>query len=313
MGGMGRPIRLIDNESGVMAITTRTMQGRFLMRPSKRVNNIILGVLGRAQGLYEVELHAFVFLSNHLHLMMRALSVFQMSDFVGYLKGNLARELGREHGWTERFWGRRFHSQSIGDSEASQASWFRYILANGCKEGLVGSPVEWPGASSAPALYRGASTLEGIWFDRSREDYGRRRGENEVEFPTKQIVSLTPPPFLANRSPEERQQYVIQAVKALEEETATRYRKQKSRPLGVKEIRRQKPHHKPEKFESSPSSVFHVATLKDFWPMFYARLQKVVAYYLAASRLKHGELNVEFPADCHKPSLPRGRAGPLIR
>ncbi len=95
-----------------MAITARTLQGRYLMRPSERVNEIILGILGRAQALYEIELHAFIFLSNHLHLMLQAISVFQMSDFVGYVKGNVARELGHEYNWLERFWGRRFHSQS---------------------------------------------------------------------------------------------------------------------------------------------------------------------------------------------------------
>jgi REP-associated tyrosine transposase len=305
---MGRSIRLIDNATGIMAITTRTIQGRFLLRPSKKVNDIILGVLGRAQALYEVELHAFVFLSNHWHLMMRALSVYQMSDFVGYLKGNIARELGHVYDWREKFWGKRFHSQSIGDSEASQASWFRYILANGCKEGLVRSPLEWPGASSAPALYRGESTLEGTWFDRTKQDDAKRRGQNIVEFPSKQIVVLTPPPFLVGRGPEGWHEYVVQTVQAIEEETARRFRKQKSAPLGAFAIGRQRPHDKPQHFEPAPSSVFHVASLDDLWPMFYARLQKLVAYYLAAARLKRGEPNVQFPDDCHRPPLPRAQA-----
>jgi REP-associated tyrosine transposase len=290
-----------------MAITARTLQGRYLMRPSERVNEIILGILGRAQALYEIELHAFIFLSNHLHLMLRAISVFQMSDFVGYVKGNIARELGHEYNWLERFWGRRFHSQSIGDSEASQASWFRYILANGCKEGLVSSPLEWPGVSSAPTLYRGESTLQGTWFDRTMQDEARRRGQGDVESPSRQVVRLTPPPFLAGWSPERRQAYVIQAIEALEAETARRNRQQKCEPLGARAIRRQSPHDKPKHFEASPATVFHAATLEDFWPMFYARLRKLAAYYLAATRLRRGEMNCSFPADSHRPPLPRGK------
>ena len=67
---MARRLRLLDNESGVVEVTSRTLHGRFLMRPSAEVNQIILGVLGRAQAKYEVELYAFVFLSNHAHLLL---------------------------------------------------------------------------------------------------------------------------------------------------------------------------------------------------------------------------------------------------
>ena len=68
---MSRRLRFIDNESGVVEVTARTLHGRFLLRPSPEVNDIILGALGRAQARYGVELYAFVFLSNHFHLLLR--------------------------------------------------------------------------------------------------------------------------------------------------------------------------------------------------------------------------------------------------
>ena len=58
---MGRGIRSIETPGRIVEITSRTLHGRFLMRPSEMVNEIILGVVGRAQRLYSVELYAFIF------------------------------------------------------------------------------------------------------------------------------------------------------------------------------------------------------------------------------------------------------------
>lgn len=46
----GRRLRYVPERSFV-EITTRTQQGRFQLRPSPRANDIILGVLGRAERL----------------------------------------------------------------------------------------------------------------------------------------------------------------------------------------------------------------------------------------------------------------------
>jgi len=46
-------------------ITTRTIQGRLLLRPSPELTDIILGIIGKAQARYGMTIHAFVFLSTH--------------------------------------------------------------------------------------------------------------------------------------------------------------------------------------------------------------------------------------------------------
>ena len=53
-------------------ITNRTLQGRFLLKPSPYVNNLIGGVLARALRLFNVQLYAFVFASNHFHMVVKA-------------------------------------------------------------------------------------------------------------------------------------------------------------------------------------------------------------------------------------------------
>jgi hypothetical protein len=62
---MPRAIRFIPEGGALVEITDRTVQGRFLLVPSPELNDIILGVLGRAQRRYGVGLCGFVFLSNH--------------------------------------------------------------------------------------------------------------------------------------------------------------------------------------------------------------------------------------------------------
>ena len=311
---MARRLRFVDNESGVVEVTARTVHGRWLIRPSAKVNKIILGALGRAQARYGVELYAFVFLSNHFHILMRVDSAHQMAAFVGYVQSKLAKELGRMHRWHEKFWGRRYHSASLADSDSErvQQARFLYILQNGCKEGLVGSPLDWPGVSTAAALHDGRDQLVGLWYDRTREHHARRRGEKTPP-PSAETVRLSPLPFMRGWSRDERRQYVRNAVRDVVEQSRHRNRKNRTKPLGASNIRRQHPHERPATFTPSPAPLFHTATREEFWRMRRAREEKVAAYRRAAIRARQGRTDVRFPVGCFPPppAFVRARAAPF--
>jgi hypothetical protein len=49
----------------LVEVTARTVQGRFLLKPTAGFREIIVGILARAAERYEVEVHAFVVLANH--------------------------------------------------------------------------------------------------------------------------------------------------------------------------------------------------------------------------------------------------------
>ena len=294
---------MLDDPSGLVELTSRTQHGRFLMRPSEEVNDLILGVLGRAQAIYDVTLHVFIFLSNHYHLLATMQCAEQMSLFMGYLNGNLAKELGRLHNWKEKFWGQRYHSASVRPTEDNQLRQFLYVLENGCKEGLVASPLDWPGVSTARALYRGETIMKGTWYDRTAEYRARLHGENK-SCPSKETVRLTPLPFLQERSAEEQQAFYVNAVRELEAKTAQMHKENGTTPVGARAIRRQKLHDKPKAFKASPAPIFHAANREDFWAMYNARKAKVAAYRDAARRLKQGDTDVRFPEGCFPPRLP---------
>ena len=145
-----------------------------LITPSRTLREITIGALGRAQRRYGVEIHAFVFLSNHYHLLVSVEDVQQLSAFVGYFESKLAKEIGRSTGWRDKVWARRYQHIPISNETAAQVARLRYILSNGVKEHLVAHPCDWPGATSARALLEG-KPLRGIWYDRTAEYNARMR------------------------------------------------------------------------------------------------------------------------------------------
>lgn len=83
--------------------TTRTLQGRFLLRPDRRTNQIISGVIARAQKRTGMKIVGPGAMSNHMHHLLVPESTKQMSEFMRYVNSNVARKVGRLHGWKEKF------------------------------------------------------------------------------------------------------------------------------------------------------------------------------------------------------------------
>jgi hypothetical protein len=91
-------------------------------------------------------------LSSHYHLLLRVENAQQLSQFMGYFNGNLAREVARLTGWKDKVWSRRYESILVTEEDTAQVDRLRYLLENSCKEGLVDSPIHWPGVHCAKAL-----------------------------------------------------------------------------------------------------------------------------------------------------------------
>lgn len=145
-------------------VITRTFQGRCLLTPTRALNNIIAGVIGRAQLLYpHVHLYAYAFLSNHAHLLMQG-PPDQMVDFIAFVKREISRRHGRNINWHEAMWN-QFVCAAL-PSPASQVACFKYILGQGVKEGLVRRPEDWPGVHVAKQYVgRNPQPLNGEWFN----------------------------------------------------------------------------------------------------------------------------------------------------
>jgi REP element-mobilizing transposase RayT len=192
---MGRPLRFMPYPVSTFEITTRCLHSRLLLTPSEELNQIVLGVIGRAQCLFPgILLHLFVVASNHIHMLATTPSANLLASFMGYVNGNIAREVGKLQSWTEKFWSRRYRAIPVLDHTALLER-ARYFLSHGCKEGLVKRPRDWPGANCVKALCEGLQ-LWGLWFDRTREYQARLQGKRFMknEFAAPYQVKLAPLP-----------------------------------------------------------------------------------------------------------------------
>ncbi len=257
---MGHPLRWFL-PTVVYEVTTRTIQERFLLRPSAEAREIILGILGRALELYpHVNLHAFVCLSNHVHMLVSSRTGADFTGFTGYVNGRVAFEMGRMHGWRGPFWGRRNRPIAILDEDA-QIARLRYLIAQGCKEGLVLTPRDWPGASSLPALL-GDMEVEGWWFDRDQERRARTRGEQpgRYDHAIRYRFRLSPLPALAHLPPDDLRTRHRLLVEQVEAETRERHAAAGTRPLGVAALLAQDPHARPATPKHSPAPLCHASS-----------------------------------------------------
>src|SRR5436305_6329912 len=302
---MSRPLRVIPEGGALVEVTTRTLQSRFLLRPSRATNEVVLGVLGRAQRLYPVEICGFVFASNHYHLLLRVADAEQLANFMGYSNSNLARELGRLVGWREKVWSRRYTAIVISDEEAAQRARLKYVLAHGAKEDLVDRPRDWPGVHAVRALLED-EPLAGLWFDRTAEYAARQRGEehDRLRYATPETVVLSPLPCWNHLSPETQRDRVAAVVREIEEETAARREAAGITPLGRLAVLQQDPHDRPNQTKKSPMPLIHAATRRVRKAFRDAYRAFVAAYREAPERLKVGMLPVAFPVGSFPPALP---------
>lgn len=276
-----------------------------LLRPSSDLTEITLGILGRAQRYFPVRVHAFIFLSNHYHLLVSPSDAQQLSHFMGFVNSNLAREAGRLHDWREKFWGRRYQAIVVSDEAAAQVGRLRYLLSQGSKEGLVAKPSEWPGCTSLPGLL-GDMELEGTWFDRSAEYEARRRSRKDVShgFATRETVFLAPLPCWAQLSRNVQRREIEAMLAAIEADAARECEESGRDPLGVAAIQAQPPHLRPMRAKNSVAPLIHAASRRVRLRFQRAYREFVGAFRLAAARIRSGDLSATFPSGAFPPALP---------
>lgn len=302
-----RPLRFLP-PAHLVEVTSRTVHGRMLLRPDHPTCDLILGVLGRAQARYQMKIVAFVFLSNHFHLLLLPDSTRQLAAFMAYLGSNVARGVGRLHSWREKFWARRYHAIIVSDEDAAQVGRLRYVLSHGAKEGFVSKPSEWPGPHSIHALLEGA-TIQGTWFDRTAAYEARRKGLacSASDFSSRESVTLTPLPCWGHWSEVRRRQATGDLLAAIERDCKAL--RNGRPPLGRSAILRQEPHSPPGRCKRSAAPAFHAAT-EDAWRALREAYRTFVnAFWRASERLRSGDRTVNFPTGSFPPALPYVASG----
>ncbi len=305
---MSRKLRYFPPDS-LVEITTRTLQSRFLLQPTRQFASTVVGILAKAQERAPIRIHALGGLSSHLHILATVDDAEQLADFMEYANGNIAREalrLVKDRGWSGKLWGRRFAAITVSDEEPAQIKRLRYVISHGAKENLVVSPRQWPGLHCIDALIDG-TPLKGIWRDRSAEYEADRRSDNVVDpraFLVEYALELEPLPCWCHLPAQEYRQRIAEMVHDIEVETARRIFLTGKVPRGPEAIRRQDPLEQAVRPKKSPAPFCHAiskevrAQLREAYRLF------VEAYRQASAPLRAGDRNARFPEGCFPPALP---------
>ena len=103
-------------EAGTLVeVTCRTIHGRYLLRPSDELNEIVIGVLGYAQQSCPISICGITVASNHYHLLAVVKETKALSDFMCHFN------------WVRLFWNRpdRLWFQQVRPSHAPRGGVFR--------------------------------------------------------------------------------------------------------------------------------------------------------------------------------------------
>jgi len=122
--------------------TTSTSGVRRLLQ-SDRNANLLIDVLRTSVAAREFELHDFVVMPNHLHLLLTVDEGMTIEKVMQLVNGRFSYRLKKEFGFASEVW-QRGYSESRADSEDSLRKHREYIALNPVRAGLAANPGEYP-------------------------------------------------------------------------------------------------------------------------------------------------------------------------
>jgi len=121
--------------------TTKTSMGRPLQ--SERNATLFIDVLRSYVAARKFQLHDFVVMPDHVHLLMTVHSEMTIEKAMQLIKGGFSYRLKKEFGYLGEVWQRGFSEVRI-DNRQTFLRHREYISENPVKAGLAKSPEEFP-------------------------------------------------------------------------------------------------------------------------------------------------------------------------
>jgi REP element-mobilizing transposase RayT len=301
---MGRRIRR-QKKSRIYFLTNRTLQQMYFFRPSEEVNAIILGLLAKMADRYGIEIFAFVFMSNHFHLLARSKSL-QMHLFMRDFQGQLARKLNRHWGRSGTFFERRYTATPVLDDDALTDK-LRYTLCNPCESNLVRHPKLWPGLSSW-SIHKSGEPLVGkvvnrklYWSLKAKKEHVDASEQELIKMATEEF------PLQMARLPKwdgiDDRAYRTRICDIIEDYAAHLAEGRKVRCLGAKKVVSQNFNDRPKKSKKSPRPICHTNCLDTRKAYIEEMVVVIERYKEAAGKFHNNETQISFPQG----TIPPGR------
>jgi putative transposase len=116
--------------------------GRALLQ-SERNATLLIEVLRSYVASGKFQLHNFVVMPNHLHLLITVTGDSTIERAMQFIKGGFSRRLKKDLGYSGEVWQSGFSELRVDDQE-SYLQHCEYIAQNPVRAGLVDSPEKFP-------------------------------------------------------------------------------------------------------------------------------------------------------------------------
>jgi putative transposase len=128
--------------SRVFFVTTKTSMGRRLLQ-SERNAMLLIDVLRSNVATGKFQLHEFVVMPDHVHLLMTLPVDITVEKAMQLIKGGFSYRLKKEFGYQGEVWQRGFSEVRIADAQNFMQH-REYIVQNPVKAGLVETAEQYP-------------------------------------------------------------------------------------------------------------------------------------------------------------------------
>jgi putative transposase len=136
------PAAGILNPSRTFFVTTKAAMGKRLLQ-SERNAGLLIDVLRSLVSEDRFELHDFVIMPDHLHVLLTVRDGMSIEKAMQLVKGRFSHRLSKEFGYPGEVWQRGFTEEQVMNRESLDAH-RRYIAENPVKAGLAEAVNEYP-------------------------------------------------------------------------------------------------------------------------------------------------------------------------
>jgi putative transposase len=137
---------LAPQETRTYFISTATWERRAILQ-SQPLCDLLLSVIRENRGKQRLQMHEFVFMRDHVHLIFTPAPEISLEKAVQFIKGGFSFRAKKEQIFNGEIWQKGYNESAIKDAEV-YARRVEYVWMNPVRAGLVDRPQDYSYSSA---------------------------------------------------------------------------------------------------------------------------------------------------------------------
>jgi putative transposase len=137
---------LAPQETRTFFTSSATWERRLILQ-SNPLCDLLLDVIRENRAKQRFQLHEFVFLPDHIHLILTPAPLVSLEKAMQFIKGGFSYRTKKEMSFNFEIWQKGYNEHRIRDAD-EYAQHIEYVWMNPVKAGLVEQPEEFPYSSA---------------------------------------------------------------------------------------------------------------------------------------------------------------------